>query len=714
MKGMVETEAKGHRSSRGNAEHSVSLRIAVLVTVLLAATAVLVEVGIAARLWVIVWVGIPIGFAWSHWRRHDRNILLKALLAFGVLLAFARFLSIVSTIPSTGAAQLQVPLAELFIWVQFLHSLDVPARRDLMFSLSSSTALMIVAAVLSVSMKFGPFLAAWGVFAVASLVLSYRSEIADVPGLGEPPTRCGSFAHTSKVTALASLAVVLVGILVFAFLPRTQAMTTFSFPAALQRMVRLPSEGGLANPSLGPVSDAGRAPTQTELSKSARFGYFGFARELDTGLRGRPDDTLVMRVRASEPAFWRGQSFDRWDGRNWSVTRDRPDRVSGQGGPIEVPLAPYDTSFGTRQLVQTYHLEVTGPNMIFAAYAPERLYFPDNAVFQLPDGSLRAGVELGAGAVYTVVSTRKDVTPAILRQADTLPLGIDPTSRALYTQLPKIPERIRMLAETVTASATSTYDKVIALQDWLARNTTYSLDIPSLPEGTDAVDQFLFVDRRGFCEQIGSSLVVMLRSLGIPARLVVGYVPGERNPLSGMFEVRASDAHAWAEVWFPGVGWQGFDPTAEVPLAGEQGADLAGGDLLAWVAGRLPGLLRLLPAGLVVACLAFVIWGLHVSARRLLGRRSFRRRTWPAQILSRIESAGRRVGRTRAPSETAPEFISDLGRKHELSDEDARELGAILEAASFGRAPVNDAQRQHAEALVAVIERNSAARRSEE
>ena len=68
----------------------------------------------------------------------------------------------------------------------------------------------------------------------------------------------------------------------------------------------------------------------------------------------------------------------------------------------------------------------------------------------------------------------------------------------------------------------------------------------------DAVDQFLFVDKEGFCEQIGTSLVVMLRSLGIPARLVVGYAAGERNPFTGLYEVRGKDAHAWAEVYFPG------------------------------------------------------------------------------------------------------------------------------------------------------------------
>ena len=61
----------------------------------------------------------------------------------------------------------------------------------------------------------------------------------------------------------------------------------------------------------------------------------------------------------------------------------------------------------------------------------------------------------------------------------------------------------------------------------------------------------------------------MLRELGIPARLAVGYTPGERNPFTGLYEVKASDAHAWAEVYFPGIGWQGFDPTAKVPLAGE-------------------------------------------------------------------------------------------------------------------------------------------------
>ena len=96
-------------------------------------------------------------------------------------------------------------------------------------------------------------------------------------------------------------------------------------------------------------------------------------------------------------------------------------------------------------------------------------------------------------------------------------------------------------------------------------HTSYSIDTPPLPAGADAVDTFLFDQQVGFCEQIASALVVMLRTLGVPARLGVGYASGDRNPFTGLYEVKASDAHAWTEVFFPGHGWLTFDPTANVP-----------------------------------------------------------------------------------------------------------------------------------------------------
>ena len=123
------------------------------------------------------------------------------------------------------------------------------------------------------------------------------------------------------------------------------------------------------------------------------------------------------------------------------------------------------------------------------------------------------------------------------------------------------------LARGITAGATTTYDKVAAIEDWLRRNTRYNLDIPPDPPGANAMDYFLFESREGFCEQIATAMAVLLRSVGVPTRLVTGFGPGERNTFTGYFEVRESDAHAWVEVLDPEVGWVQYDPTFGVPPA---------------------------------------------------------------------------------------------------------------------------------------------------
>jgi transglutaminase-like putative cysteine protease len=125
---------------------------------------------------------------------------------------------------------------------------------------------------------------------------------------------------------------------------------------------------------------------------------------------------------------------------------------------------------------------------------------------------------------------------------------------------------VRELADQLAASGTTEYDRVTAIADYLRTHYRYSLDTPRLPSDTDAVDQFLFVDHVGYCEQFASALAVLLRQEGIPSRVAVGYATGEHNVLAGTFTVRARDAHAWVEVLFPGVGWApvdaspGFDP----------------------------------------------------------------------------------------------------------------------------------------------------------
>jgi protein-glutamine gamma-glutamyltransferase len=133
-------------------------------------------------------------------------------------------------------------------------------------------------------------------------------------------------------------------------------------------------------------------------------------------------------------------------------------------------------------------------------------------------------------------------------------------------KLPPLDIRISNLAEKVTVLAPSNYDKAVALEQYLSTHFGYTLELPrSLPQ--DPLADFLFVRKRGHCEYFASSMAVMLRSLGVPSRIVTGFRGGEFNDLTGQYVVRASDAHSWVEAYFPGYGWVSFDPTpaASVP-----------------------------------------------------------------------------------------------------------------------------------------------------
>src|SRR5690606_24932348 len=160
----------------------------------------------------------------------------------------------------------------------------------------------------------------------------------------------------------------------------------------------------------------------------------------------------------------------------------------------------------------------------------------------------------------------------------------------------------------------------------------------------------LFESRLGWCEQIASSLVVMARAVGIPARLAVGFAPGEWDDVGNRFVVRERDAHAWAEVWFPDAGWVAFDPTADVPLAGTAEAT-AGAAASDWreVAGS-----ALLVVGVVALALPWASRTVASVVGRWRARRVRRRlvRTrWDVAEEARLEPLGAEAGRPRRRGE---------------------------------------------------------------
>lgn len=680
------------------AEHSVPLRIATLIAVIAATVAVVANGVGGVAVWVVALGVIPAGAAISYFRRESRSPVIPLILTIITVALAGRFIAEHNQTINPG--ELRLPLAELLVILEGVRSFSLRSRRDLRLALASSIALIALAGALSLSIGFAAFLAVWGSAAAAAMTLSHRSELIELAG-GSSPLR--SRQRTSRTPArtvvAAACAVGAIAVAAFLIVPAAKSSRLLAFTSRLPDQVKVPQQGGLSNPSLGD-QDPGKAGDPTTGTPPQSFGYFGFSNELDTSVRGRPDDTLVLRVRSSAPDFWRGQTFDQWDGRRWTISDERTAVLTGTRGPIPT-LDPAGEGPATgEELVQTFHLETPGPNVIFAANRAVQVYIPQSALFALSDGTIRTGVELDEGAIYTVVSRRAPSTPVGLRLVGDVRDRVPAEIVARYAQPPVISERTKELATELSRGTTNTYDTVRAMEAWMGSNTEYSLDIPPLPEGADAVDTFLFDERTGFCEQIASSLVVMLRSQGIPARLAVGYTPGERNPFTGLYEVRAKDAHAWTEVYFPGYGWQSFDPTAQVPFAGEPQTDAARAGLRDYLARHLPDL-----SPPVIALLTLVVFAIGAvfawqPIRALLTRiHARRRRGWAHRQLDRLDAIGTKLGREREPAETAHEYAAALNRTV-LPDGRLATVADALAADAFGEDALDADARTEVEQLI--------------
>lgn len=164
-------------------------------------------------------------------------------------------------------------------------------------------------------------------------------------------------------------------------------------------------------------------------------------------------------------------------------------------------------------------------------------------------------------------SATSDIAQTAANDLRTAGTAYPPDVLASYLRLPALDRRIPQLAEQVTASAGNNYDKALALETYLRTHFAYSLQLSrTVPH--DPLANFLFERKQGHCEYFASSMAVMLRTLGIPSRVVNGFRTGEFNDLTSQYVVRASNAHSWVEVYFPSYGWVAFDPTpgASLPL----------------------------------------------------------------------------------------------------------------------------------------------------
>ncbi len=312
------------------------------------------------------------------------------------------------------------------------------------------------------------------------------------------------------------------------------------------------------------------------------LGSYSFGNDFSTGFSDRvqlggigqiqQSNAVAMHIQIDGDTqggydlHWRGMALTNFNGRVWSNVALRSGLQREPNGSFAVP--PF--SQGTPEQPVLARNQTTPAHLIHYRVVMEPI---GTSVFFLAPwarrvrGSYRAAqVDAGGGVydsdgerppgIYDAVSDISAPAPEQLREAS----EYLPQFAFTYLQLPSLDSRIPRLAQQISASAANNYDKTVAIESYLKIHYGYTLQLPRSPV-KDPLANFLFERKQGHCEYFASAMAVMLRTQRIPARVVNGFRGGEFNDLTGSYVLRARDAHAWVEAYFPGYGWVTFDPT---------------------------------------------------------------------------------------------------------------------------------------------------------
>ncbi len=580
-------------------EDSVMLRVCVQALVSVGILATDMAASLGNGLW-----AIPlslVGAIWSYRQRHQRNLSAKICIAVGMLLVLFFFLSRLVT----QLGDSRVALAELLIQLQVLHTFDMPRRKDLGYSAVIGVILLGVAATISETMAFGGFLLLFLAISLPVLMLDYRSRL----GLGAVKQQ---LILSPRRLLGVLLTVVVLGLTIFALLPRLPGYQLRTFPVSNPIEFQGQFDGQkIINPGYvkGNPSQTGEGgQTFADGAETGQLDsefYSGFNQTMNQNLRGSLTPKEVMRVRSQAEGFWHVLSFDQYTGQGWTISHnDKVQTLKRPAWSYRFFTPPTAVQRKSKEIVQTYSILADFPNLIPALRQPKEIYFPTREIAIDQEGSLRSPVQLEEGLTYTVISEVPYRDRTLLGQATT---DYPDKIRNAYLQIPKkIAQPIRQEAELLLSKAsqspTSAYEKSLFLAQALKQNYTIQPALPPLADDQDLVEAFLFQVEGGYPDHFSTTLTVMLRSLGIPARLTTGFGPGKFNAFTGMYVVKNTDAYALTEVYFPKYGWFAFDPIpghALIPPSVEQNQTFTVlRQFWNWVAGWLPSPLTGLLSGL--------------------------------------------------------------------------------------------------------------------
>ncbi|MES9969961.1 MAG: DUF3488 and transglutaminase-like domain-containing protein [Candidatus Thiodiazotropha sp.] len=291
----------------------------------------------------------------------------------------------------------------------------------------------------------------------------------------------------------------------------------------------------------------------------SEFRYRGFDYEMEID---NPDDqgdrfsnAIVAHVRADRPLYLRARIFDRFDGLRWHSSAQQLSKLQLSRGEIKLQPEILDRA---DRLTEHYEIFVEHDlgDYIPAAAVPVKVNFPSTVIAVDAFGQLHSPGALRSGTAYAVESLRTLHKGRTFAETEYVALPN-------FTQLPEnIDPRIDQLAKQIAQPHASQFAKAIALEQHLRNHYDYDFDSIFKSQNQTPLGQFLFETKKGHCEYFASALAIMLRTQGIPSRLVTGFSATNQNPMTGYYDVYALDGHAWVEAYVDGIGWLELEPTA--------------------------------------------------------------------------------------------------------------------------------------------------------
>ncbi|MBW2723577.1 MAG: DUF3488 domain-containing protein [Deltaproteobacteria bacterium] len=420
-----------------------------------------------------------------------------------------------------------IALAHFAVMTQGLQLLDARPRKSEFLLVALALFQVILAANLTDSVLFPPML----ILFLASttwtlLVHTLRSEAieAGTPNANHRNVNAG----LARVTLWASTVSIILALIIFTLLPRFRS-------------------------------------SMIERNGSGIRAVAGFTDQVRLGTIGkiRQDSAVVLRVETLEgtapdvsEGYWRGLAFDNFDGVRWSVT---PAFRSAPGGTptFGIDLA---RAIAEQPLVQQIVREPVMGGVLFGAGEARRVQGSVNRIEVDVNGSLYSPSDQARRVRYTIRTEARLPHDRELRKDRSIPPRRRPEA---FLTLPPLGPAVRELALRITAGRETDADRVRALEAHLRSAGSYT-DTPREmdPElGDSPVEGFLLGELSGHCEYFASGMVVLARSIDIPARLVNGFAGGQRNAIGDFVELTRADAHAWVEVHYESAGWVRYDPT---------------------------------------------------------------------------------------------------------------------------------------------------------